>query len=74
MVATSDYGDFHKMARRFIMAGMLGSSAQVYVLTFSKLYSLVTSSWIRFQLAKILQWNAWKYSEKISGHTKQDDG
>ncbi|CAM0902672.1 unnamed protein product [Alopecurus aequalis] len=28
MVATSDYGDFHKMVKRFIMAGMLGSSAQ----------------------------------------------
>ncbi|XP_024314733.1 ent-kaurene oxidase 2 isoform X2 [Brachypodium distachyon] len=28
MVATSDYGDFHKMAKRYAMAGMLGSSAQ----------------------------------------------
>uniref|UniRef100_A0ACD5V1Q6 Uncharacterized protein n=1 Tax=Avena sativa TaxID=4498 RepID=A0ACD5V1Q6_AVESA len=28
MVATSDYGDFHKMVKRFVMAGLLGSSAQ----------------------------------------------
>ncbi|XP_047074129.1 ent-kaurene oxidase 2-like [Lolium rigidum] len=28
MVATSDYGDFHIMAKRHIMAGVLGSSAQ----------------------------------------------
>ena len=29
MVATCDYGDFHKMVKRFVMAGLLGSSAQV---------------------------------------------
>ncbi|XP_048547459.1 ent-kaurene oxidase 2-like, partial [Triticum urartu] len=28
MVATCDYGDFHKMVKRFVMAGLLGSSAQ----------------------------------------------
>lgn len=28
MVATSDYGDFHKMVKRYVMAGMLGSAAQ----------------------------------------------
>ncbi|EMS53032.1 Ent-kaurene oxidase, chloroplastic [Triticum urartu] len=28
MVATSDYGDFHKMVKRLVMLGMLGSSAQ----------------------------------------------
>uniref|UniRef100_A0ACD5UVD9 Uncharacterized protein n=1 Tax=Avena sativa TaxID=4498 RepID=A0ACD5UVD9_AVESA len=28
MVATSDYGDFHRMVKRFVMAGLLGSSAQ----------------------------------------------
>lgn len=29
MVATCDYGDFHKMVKHFVMAGLLGSSAQV---------------------------------------------
>ncbi|XP_051199754.1 ent-kaurene oxidase 2-like [Lolium perenne] len=28
MVATSDYGDFHKMVKRYVIAGALGSSAQ----------------------------------------------
>ncbi|KAM0879730.1 hypothetical protein ACQ4PT_034031 [Festuca glaucescens] len=28
MVATSDYNDFHKMVKRLVMAGMLGSAAQ----------------------------------------------
>ncbi|KAI4971651.1 hypothetical protein ZWY2020_002565 [Hordeum vulgare] len=28
MVATSDYSDFHKMVKRLVMSGMLGSSAQ----------------------------------------------
>jgi ent-kaurene oxidase len=30
MVATSDYGEFHTKAKRFIREGLLGSSAQVY--------------------------------------------
>jgi ent-kaurene oxidase len=29
MVAMSDYNDFHKMVKRLVMAGMLGSAAQV---------------------------------------------
>ena len=29
MVATSDYNDFHKLVKRLVMAGMLGSAAQV---------------------------------------------
>ena len=29
MVATSDYGDFHKMVKRYIMTSMLGTSGQV---------------------------------------------
>jgi hypothetical protein len=29
MVATSDYDDFHKMVKRYVLAGALGSSAQV---------------------------------------------
>jgi hypothetical protein len=29
MVATSDYDDFHKMVKRYVIAGALGSSAQV---------------------------------------------
>uniref|UniRef100_A0A0E0E308 Ent-kaurene oxidase n=1 Tax=Oryza meridionalis TaxID=40149 RepID=A0A0E0E308_9ORYZ len=28
MVATSDYGDFHKMVKRYVMSSMLGTSAQ----------------------------------------------
>nr|CAB3468240.1 unnamed protein product [Digitaria exilis] len=28
MVATSDYGDFHKMVKRFVMTSMLGTSGQ----------------------------------------------
>jgi ent-kaurene oxidase len=28
MVATSDYGEFHKMVKRFAMAGVFGPSAQ----------------------------------------------
>ena len=46
MVATSDYGDFHKMVKRLVMSGMLGSSAQVQVLTLRKLYSLVATTCI----------------------------
>jgi hypothetical protein len=46
MVAVSDYNDFHKMVKRLIMAGMLGVSAQVQVLTLPKLHSLVATSWI----------------------------
>jgi ent-kaurene oxidase len=29
MVATSDYGDFHKMVKRYVMTSMLGTSGQV---------------------------------------------
>jgi ent-kaurene oxidase len=62
MVAVSDYNDFHKMVKRLVMAGMLGSAAQVQVLTFPKLHSLVTTSLIRlhFQLTNVPQQNACK--------------
>jgi ent-kaurene oxidase len=43
MVATSDYGDFHIMAKRHIMEGVLGSSAQVQVLTLWYLFSITSS-------------------------------
>nr|CAB3468241.1 unnamed protein product [Digitaria exilis] len=47
MVATSDYGDFHKMVKRFVMTSMLGTSGQalgedvssVYVEEFGKVIS-----------------------------------
>ena len=29
MVATSDYGEFHKMVKRYILTSVLGSNAQV---------------------------------------------
>lgn len=29
MVATSDYDEFHKMAKRFILTNVLGANAQV---------------------------------------------
>jgi ent-kaurene oxidase len=35
MVATSDYGDFHKMVKRYVMSSTLGTSAQVYFSTIS---------------------------------------
>ena len=32
MVATSDYDDFHKMVKRYILTGLLGAGAQVVYL------------------------------------------
>jgi ent-kaurene oxidase len=29
MVATSDYGDFHKMVKRYLLTNVLGAGAQV---------------------------------------------
>ena len=62
MVATSDYGDFHKMVKRLVMLGMLGSSAQVQVLTLRKLYSLVATTCIclHIQLINVSWWNGCK--------------
>jgi ent-kaurene oxidase len=40
MVATSDYGDFHKLVKRYVMTGMLGTSGQVLVtITFDIIHS-----------------------------------
>jgi hypothetical protein len=62
MVATSDYNDFHKMVKRLVMAGMLGSAAQVQVLTFPKLHNLVAASCIslQFQFTNVPQQNPCK--------------
>lgn len=35
MVAMSDYGDFHKMVKRFILTSVLGTNAQVCITKFS---------------------------------------
>lgn len=34
MVAMSDYNDFHKMAKRYILANVLGANAQVVLYFF----------------------------------------
>ena len=54
MVATCDYGDFHKMVKRFVMAGLLGSSAQVYKSKLFQSYTIYyTTSQIRLQVQSI---------------------
>lgn len=36
MVAMSDYGEFHKMVKRYVMTSLLGANAQVYKPKLSK--------------------------------------
>lgn len=38
MVATSDYNEFHKMAKRCLLTNTLGSNAQVFVYQALQLY------------------------------------
>jgi ent-kaurene oxidase len=44
MVATSDYGDFHKLVKRYVMTGMLGTSGQVLITITSTSYNINTCS------------------------------
>ena len=44
MVAASDYGDFHRKVKRFVLSGLLGSNAQVNGKTFVSSSSSFSSS------------------------------
>jgi hypothetical protein len=76
MVATSDYGDFHKMVKRYVMTSMLGTSGQVL--------TTITFEIIQFQhhlLSANHSFNQQgsknavtpQISETISRHKKHDD-
>jgi hypothetical protein len=78
MVATSDYGDFHKLVKRYVMTGMLGTSGQVLVtITFDIIhsYNINTCSWVQI-IISINQGSknvvTAQISETISKHQKHD--
>ena len=58
MVAMSDYNDFHKLVKRYILANVLGANAQVFVfkivlvLVLVLFFGLISNSLICFKFRK----------------------